>query len=68
MKQIKIDRTVLHEIYMDHVNQICEDLEWKTHFGPKEIVDIMATILEKNPELIEEHETNQDDQSHCFDL
>jgi hypothetical protein len=55
-KQIKIDRKNLHKIYMERVEQITEDLDWKTNFSSKEIVDIMATILEKYPDLIESHE------------
>lgn len=50
---IKIDRKTLHNLYMKEVEQICEDLEWKTHFSPKEIVDLIATLLEKNTNLIQ---------------
>lgn len=49
---IKIDTEKLYQLYMDWVDRVCEDIEWKTHFGPEEIVDAIAKILEQNPELI----------------
>ena len=33
---------------MQEVNDICEVCDWKTNFGPEEIVDIICNIIEKN--------------------
>jgi hypothetical protein len=49
---MKIDKTELHKLYMQWVNQVADELDWKTHFGPEEIVYAIADILEKNPSLI----------------
>lgn len=52
---MKIDRKKLFELYMAKVDEIANDpeLDWKTQFGPKEIVDMIAGIIEKNPKIIE---------------
>jgi len=55
-EQIKIDRKNLYKIYMKMVDDVAEELDWKTNFSPKEIVDMLSTILEKNPELITDQE------------
>jgi len=55
-EQIKIDRKNLYKIYMKMVDDVAEDLDWKTNFSPKEIVDMLSTILEKNPDLITDQE------------
>lgn len=47
-----INRDVLYSKYMDWVNKICDECDWKTSFEPLEIVHSIVTILEKNPELI----------------
>lgn len=49
---MKIDKIELHKLYMQWVNQVADELDWKTHFGPEEIVYAIADILEKNPSLI----------------
>ena len=49
MKSIK--REELFKLYMEWVNEVAEECEWKTHFGPEEIVNAIVTILENNPEL-----------------
>ena len=52
---MKINRQLLYKSYMDKVNDICDDLEWKTDFGPLEIVNIISDILEECAEtLVEE--------------
>jgi hypothetical protein len=43
-----INKELLLKLYMDRVNQIAEDLEDKTTFNPKEIIDIIGNIIEKN--------------------
>ena len=50
---MKINRKELFELYMEWVNQVSEDIDWKTNFTPNEIVNAIATILENNPKLIE---------------
>lgn len=50
---MKINKEKLFELYMAEVNKISEECDWKTSFGPKEIISIVASILEKNEDLIE---------------
>ena len=50
---MEINRKELFELYMKWVNQVSEDIDWKTNFTPNEIVNKIATILENNPKLIE---------------
>lgn len=50
---MKINREELYQLYMSEVDHICEICDWKTNFGPAEIVNMIATILEKNETLIE---------------
>lgn len=50
---MKIDKKVLYDLYMTKINQISNDLDWKTAFSPKEIVNIISDILENNPSLID---------------
>ncbi len=38
---------------MAKVSEICETNDWKTQFGPEEIVGLIVDIIENNPELIE---------------
>ena len=47
-----IDKTELYKLYMDWVNKVSDECDWKTHFGPKEIVYAICRILEEHPELI----------------
>ena len=49
---MKIDRKKLHEMYMAKVNQIADECDWVTSFGPEAIVNMIADIIEKNQELI----------------
>lgn len=51
--KIEIDKPALYEMYMDRVNYIVEEDEFKTHFTPVEIVYIIAEILEEHSYLIE---------------
>lgn len=51
-----IDRDRLYELYMQWVNDVCEACDWKTSFGPEEIVGSICNILEKNPGLFQEKE------------
>ena len=38
---------------MERVDMICEECDWVTEFGPKEIVNLISNIIEDNPDLIE---------------
>lgn len=49
---IQIDKVELHKLYMEWVDQVADELDWKTHFGPEEIVYAIAYIIETHPELI----------------
>lgn len=51
---MKIDREKLYELYMREVDQISEEYDWVSVFGPKEIVGMIASILEENPSIISE--------------
>jgi hypothetical protein len=49
---MKIDKETLYKLYMEKVNRICEECDWVTDFGPKEIVDMISIIIENNPDLL----------------
>jgi len=51
---MKINRDELYKLYMEWVNKVSEDSDWKTTFGPEEIVYSIANILETNPQLIQD--------------
>jgi hypothetical protein len=51
---MKINKDELYKLYMQWVDQVTEDCDWKTSFGPEEIVHAIANILETNPQLISE--------------
>jgi hypothetical protein len=51
-ERLEIDKEKLYELYMNWVNDVAEECDWKTSFGPKEIVNAIANILETNPQLI----------------
>ena len=53
-----IDKEELFKLYMQWVDQVSEDLDWKTHFGPEEIVYAIADIIENNPKLITDEKEN----------
>ena len=48
---MKIDKQKLYKLYMQEINRICDLCEDKSSFSPKEIVAIIAEIIEKNPNL-----------------
>ena len=50
---MKVNREELYKLYMEWVEQVTEECDWKTSFGPEEIVGVIATILENNPHLYE---------------
>jgi hypothetical protein len=51
-----VDKTELYKLYMEWVDKVADECEWKTYFGPKEIVYTIAKILEEHPELINNKE------------
>lgn len=53
---MKINKEKLHKLYMKWVEEVTEECDWKTSFGPEEIVNAIATILEKNPDLVDNDE------------
>ena len=55
---MKIDKNELFKLYMEWVNEVTEECDWKTSFGPEEIIHSIATILEQNPQLINNGITN----------
>ena len=52
--KIKIDKERLYSLYIKEINRICDLFEDKSHFTPKELIGIVAQVLEKNPDIIEE--------------
>jgi len=50
---MKINKEALYALYMEWVDQVTEECDWKTSFGPEEIVNAIAHILETNPHLYE---------------
>ena len=51
---MKINKEELFKLYMEWVDEIAEDNDWKTSFGPEEIVHSIANIIENNPQLIQD--------------
>ena len=51
---MEINKDELYKLYMQWVDQVTEDCDWKTSFGPEEIVHAIANILETNPQLVSE--------------
>ena len=49
---ISIKKKELYDLYMAEVDSICEVCDWKTEFDPTEIVNIIANIIENNPQII----------------
>ncbi|MFM9826701.1 hypothetical protein [Flavobacterium sp.] len=49
---MKINTEKLYILYTEKINKIADDLPDKSSFEPREIVDIIALILERNPDLI----------------
>ena len=49
--EINIDRQRVYDIYMNWVEKVSEECDWKTSFGPEEIVNEICLIIESNPQL-----------------
>jgi hypothetical protein len=54
-----INKDELYRLYMEKVNRIAEDCDWVTSFGPEEIVNMIANILENNPQLITDDDSGR---------
>lgn len=50
---MKINRKKLYKLYMGQVKDIAEKCDWKSTFGPEEIVGMISDIIEQHPELYE---------------
>ena len=51
---MKINREDLLKLYIVKIEHISESFDWKTQFGPEEIVNLIADIIEKHPILLSE--------------
>ena len=51
---MKIDREALLKLYTIEVEHISEHCDWKTQFGPEEIVNMIVSIIENHPILLSE--------------
>ena len=49
---MEINKKELLNLYMKYVDEVTEECDWKSTFGPEEIVYIIGTIIENNPRLI----------------
>jgi hypothetical protein len=52
---MKIDKEELHWLYMEWVERVADECDWKTKFGTEEIVNAIANILENNPQIIKDN-------------
>lgn len=50
-ERLEINKEELLKLYMEWVNEVSEECDWKTSFGPEEIVNSIVNILENNPHL-----------------
>jgi hypothetical protein len=41
---------------MNWVDEVTDNCDWKTSFGPEEIVHAIGIIIENNPDLIDTNE------------
>jgi len=51
--KININREELYSLYMKDADDIFEECDWVTHLGPKDILNMICNILERNTNLIE---------------
>lgn len=52
-ERLEIDRKNLYKLYMEVVDRISDECDWVTSFGPEDIVNMIADILETNPQLVD---------------
>ena len=51
---MEINKKELFDLYMKWVDEVTEECDWKTTFGPEEIVYAISSILENNPQLLKQ--------------
>lgn len=49
---MKINREKLLSLYLEEVERISDLYDWKTHFEPPEIIEIICNILEDEDIII----------------
>jgi len=49
---MRVNKEKLYELYMNWVDEVTDNCDWKTSFGPEEIVHAIGVIIENNPDLI----------------
>lgn len=49
---MKVNKEELYRLYMEWVEEVTEGCDWVTSFGPTEIVNAIANIIENNPDLL----------------
>jgi hypothetical protein len=49
---MEVNKEKLYELYMNWVDEVTDNCDWKTSFGPEEIVHAIGVIIENNPDLI----------------
>jgi coproporphyrinogen III oxidase-like Fe-S oxidoreductase len=50
---MKINRDILYKLYIEKIEQICDDCDFVVKFDPKTIVDLISSIIEENQKVIE---------------
>lgn len=50
-----VDSEKLLKKYLEKVDEICEICDWKTSFSPKEIIGLVAEIIENDPSIIKQN-------------
>lgn len=65
---LEIDVDTVYERYMTEVNHIFEECDWKTTFTPRECVELVCQVLNKNPELIKSKDEKSSQQLFQFQV
>jgi len=47
MNALVLDKEKIYKIYMEWVDKVSDECDWKSTFGPKEIVYKICKIIEK---------------------
>lgn len=56
---MKVDKERLYKLYMDWVDEVSDNCDWKTSFGPEEIVHAIGAIIENYPDLIDNNDNKK---------
>ena len=64
---MKINKEELYKLYMEWVNEVTEECDWKSTFGPEEIVNAISEILQNNPNLIKTTKPNNEQYNQIID-